>query len=491
MKAGDAFETFRQMPQDIICGPYSLGVTTNGALIAWEERQGRNGFRHVEVEVAGLKPGTAYRYRVNGCSRDGKFVTPPSATDNRSSFSFFVWGDSRTGNEVGELIIGEMLEREPEACFAVHTGDMVEDGDLVEDWEQHWWSPMDNLLAAIPVYPVMGNHEVNSAWYQRYFGGLGGGGMNYSFDWGRVHFVVVDANRVNFGTAEQLAWLEADLREHSDAEFTVVSHHIPVYFSSPGHAEGVTGMAYLQDSLLSMYENNGVDLVLSGDVHSFQHHVKNDIHYLISAGGGEKPYEHGLPLDNMTLSLAQDYHYGVGRYSEGSLHMSVYTPDGTVLDDFELGHGGSTEIQTGAQVVCDRETIARGESLKLDIYLKHVSNLEEVTLRLEYAKREPELVLFAQDQDLFQDGVQVEPGELGGTLQCNLADNRSGILEYAETHLGGLTAERILVATLNLTVPEDAWITALYFVPRFNLLDTFGKSVPVFMDGVKVVIRPE
>ncbi|MCP4713969.1 MAG: hypothetical protein GY868_02540, partial [Deltaproteobacteria bacterium] len=45
VKAGDAFETFRQMPQDIIYGPYSLGVTTNGALIAWEERQGRNGFR--------------------------------------------------------------------------------------------------------------------------------------------------------------------------------------------------------------------------------------------------------------------------------------------------------------------------------------------------------------------------------------------------------------------------------------------------------------
>jgi hypothetical protein len=69
---------------------------------------------------------------------------------------------------------------------------------------------------------------------------------------------------------------------------TIVCHHLPIY-SSTTSDEG--GIAYLQDSIVPLFEKYGVDLVISGDVHSYQHHFKNNIHYLISAGGGEKPYD--------------------------------------------------------------------------------------------------------------------------------------------------------------------------------------------------------
>jgi len=100
------FKDFTSWPRAVQYGPYSLKLTTDSAIIAWEEHTWNDQLRHVEVDVHGLTPGTEYCYRVNGAEKDGRFLTAP---DNGSDFSFFAWGDTRTGHEIAQQIAAQML----------------------------------------------------------------------------------------------------------------------------------------------------------------------------------------------------------------------------------------------------------------------------------------------------------------------------------------------------------------------------------------------
>ncbi|MCX5902536.1 MAG: metallophosphoesterase [Proteobacteria bacterium] len=249
------FTPFSSSPREIACGPYSLNADTGAAVIAWEEKVWGDTLRHVEVPVSGLSPGTEYVYRVNGAKKDGRLVTAPA---DAAPFSFFIVSDTRAGAAIASQIAEQMISVDPDASFFIHAGDMVIDQDSQESWQSGWWSPLSDLLLYFPVYPVMGNHEAGSPWYPRYFSSLGGKGINYSFNWGRIHVVVLDVNQESYITGEFLAWLTDDLQEHRDADFMVVCHHLPAYASNP---DGENGTPYIQEKLVPLYEQYGVKLV--------------------------------------------------------------------------------------------------------------------------------------------------------------------------------------------------------------------------------------
>ncbi len=289
-----SFKNFILPPTNVVYGPYAMLPADGTGIVAWEEKEWIGKLRHVEVPFTDLAPATEYFYSVNGAENYGRFITPPAANE---PFSFLLWSDSRTGTDVAEEIAHQMVSLVPDASFALHAGDFVIDGDREECWGEEWWAPMHDLLLHCPIYPTMGNHEEDSPFYYRYFSSLGGRGVNYSFDWGSAHIVVC---KIDEGDSEQLEWLEQDLAANSNASFTLVSHHVPPFSSTTSDTGGIP---YLQESVVPLFEKYGVDLVVSGDIHSYQHHIRNNTHYLTSAGGGEKPYDYGLPLEGMTLAF--------------------------------------------------------------------------------------------------------------------------------------------------------------------------------------------
>ena len=480
----DALKPFSSSPRDIACGPYSLNVTTDTANIAWEEKIWGNTLRHVEVTVSGLSPGTEYVYRVNGAKKDGRLVTAPA---DAAPFSFFIVSDTRAGAEVAGQIADQMISVDPDAAFVIHAGDMVTDEDSQESWQSDWWSPLSDLLLHFSVYPVMGNHEEGSVWYPRYFSSLDGKGINYSFNRGRVHVVVLDVNQESFITGEFLAWITNDLKEHQDADFIVVCHHLPAYAANP---DGDSGTGYIQDRLVPLYEQYGVKLVLSGDVHCYQHHVKNNIHYLISAGGGSRLYDYGLPLEGMTLSLSKSYNFIRCRVQDRSMQVTAYDIAGDVLDNFELA--ADSAAQAAAQIVAetDKSVVRPGEQFRADLFIKDAADLDTVSFTLEYFKDEPPgALLTVVDAQPLTEGAQIEEGLLGGVVTANSADNSTGIVYYGEEKIGGLSASKAKVASILFTVPENEPITAFYLVPKFSLHDTSGKEIPCFMGGAKIIIK--
>ncbi len=487
-EAGHAFVPFEGKPRNIQYGPYSMKVTESTAIIAWEEQPAGGTLQHVEEKISNLEPQTEYSYRVNGATQPGRFVTrPPSVQEEPSPFSFFVWGDSRSSGQISTELVESMLVVDPEASFALHTGDMVGNGDILEDWSVQWWAAISPLIRYLPIYPTMGNHELNSSWYRRYFSSLGGNGTNYSFDWGNVHFVILDSNVVNFGTEEQMAWLEEDLEQNVDADFTVVSHHIPVFRSSPAGGEG---MPYLQDRLPPLYEAYGVDLVFSGDVHSFQHHLRNGVHYFISAGGGEHPEECGLPIDGTTLMLAKAYHYLNCRVEDRTMHLTAYDAEGDILEQTSVHSGTPQQVRSSVAVESDRADVGPNERFTLDIYLDDVEDLDQASFELAWAKEDLAFQLVPVDGEPASAGVQAVPGELGGIVEVNQADEEDEILAYSESSIGGAAFTRVKVASASFDVPANAGPTAFYMVPIFALKDSLGNDIPYFLGGVKITIRP-
>ena len=482
--AVNEFKPFSSPPRDIACGPYSLNVKTGSAVIAWEEKILGDTLRHVEVPVSGLSAGTEYVYRVNGAKKDGRLVTAPA---DATPFSFFIVSDTRAGAAIASQISEQMIALDPEAAFVIHAGDMVMDQDSQESWQADWWIPLSDLLLNFSVYPVMGNHEEGSAWYPRYFSSLGGKGINYSFNRGRVHVVVLDVNQESFITGEFLEWLTNDLQEHRDADFIVVCHHLPAYAANP---DGDSGTGYIQDKLVPLYEQYGVKLVLSGDVHCYQHNLKNNIHYLISAGGGSRLYDHGLPLEGMTLGLSKSYNFIRCRVQDRLMQVTAHDIAGDVLDNFELAADSSSEITARIIAQSDKSEVQRGEQFRTDFFIEGAADLDTVSFTLEYYKdTPPNALLTVVDAEPLTEGVQIEEGLLGGVKTANSADNTKGIITYGEDRIGGLSASKVKVASILFTVPEDEPITAFYLVPKFFLHDTSGREIPSFMGGVKVIIK--
>ncbi len=360
------FKPFSDVPRKIVYGPYCLNVTETSAIVAWEEKSWAKEPRHVAVELNGLSPATQYIYRVNGASDDGRLVTAPS--DN-ASFSFMVVGDTQTDNTVSARVAERMMVTDQSASFFLHMGDLVGSGSDAQAWQEEWWKPLSALLLSLPVYPVMGNHDEGSPYYERYFKSLRDTERNYSFDWGRVHFVVLDFNNGINADDENIHWLKSDLQSHQDADFIVVCQHIPVYFSDTGDFSLPTKM---QTILAPIYEQYGVRLVLSGHLHGYQHHLKNKIHYVISAGGGGRLYDSSLPLEGSTLRLRKSYNFMDCRVDDHAMKITIYDEDGNRLDAFEISKTSTPDISARIAVDASAAEVAPGGQCTVAIYIKNI-----------------------------------------------------------------------------------------------------------------------
>lgn len=477
------FKPFSGRPREIVYGPYCLKVTDASAIIAWEEKSWAKEPRHVEVELTGLSAATQYIYRVNGASDDGRVVTAPA---DDGPFSFLVVGDTQTGFDVSAQVAARMPATNPSASFFLHLGDLVGSGNDAQAWEEEWWGPLSGLLLHLPVYPVMGNHDEGSPYYECYFKSLRDTGRNYSFDWGRVHFVVLDFNNGIAADDENITWLKSDLQSHQDAGYIVVCQHMPVYFSDSGDVPLPTAM---QTILAPIYEQYGVKLVLSGHLHGYQHHLVNNIHYVISAGGGGKLYEVALPLEGATLRLYKSYNFTDCQVDSNSMNITVYDPDGNSLDAFEILKTGMPDIRSRIAVEANTAEVAPGGQFRVSMYLKNISDLGSASFSLPVYKDEPAIRVSVQDADPLSDGVQIEPGNLGGTVMLNSFDNGSGIIWYNEEFSAGVSSDNFTIASAALKIPAGAQNTTLYFVPDFELYDGSGNAIPYFMGGIKVVIK--
>ena len=157
--------------------------------------------------LVGLKPGMRYRYRVGDGSYWSEIHSFRTAPAKAGDFDFLVFGDSQsTDYEVWRSTAAAAGRDTPEAAFFVNVGDLVDVGQDYDEWEA-WFAGAAGLIEKIPAAPVVGNHETYTLERRRFslpvfftsqFRLPANGpddlrGQVYSFDYGEVHFAVLDS----------------------------------------------------------------------------------------------------------------------------------------------------------------------------------------------------------------------------------------------------------------------------------------------------------
>jgi hypothetical protein len=171
-----------------------------------EEIDTRVGRRHA-VALSGLDPGSTYHYQVagdEGGSETGRLHTAPEGEDSR--FVFAVIGDSGRGRKQ-QLAVAALLERMAPDLI-LHTGDVVYPSGEDRHYDRRFFAPYRRLLREVPVFPVLGNHDIERANGAAYLANFHpprndprGTGRYYSFDWGNAHFVALDSELYTGTTA--------------------------------------------------------------------------------------------------------------------------------------------------------------------------------------------------------------------------------------------------------------------------------------------------
>lgn len=161
---------------------------------------------------------------------------------NPEKHNFFVWADVQVYNE-HELAYVKTAARDAaavsEAAGLPSFG--VSCGDISGQWDSGLSVKIQNATAScgFPFYTVMGNHdyspkvqtnEASKSAYTKYYGPT-----YYSFDMGKVHYVVLDdvfyfgRHYIGYLEQSQLEWLKRDLSSVPTSSPVVVFMHIPTY----------------------------------------------------------------------------------------------------------------------------------------------------------------------------------------------------------------------------------------------------------------------
>jgi hypothetical protein len=194
---------------------------------------------------------------------------------------FVLLGD-RTGEAqpgVYERVWRQLAAAPP--AFVLSVGDTIQ--GLDDATAEAEWREAMRLVAPyrrIPLYLVPGNHDVWSGASERLFRQYAGRALHYSFDSGGVHFTVLDNSRSDEWPTGELAWLEADLRDHAAAQVKFVVSHRPSWLIDA--ALGSTNAP-----LHAIAKRYGVCCVVAGHVHQLIHADLESVTYLSlpSAGG--------------------------------------------------------------------------------------------------------------------------------------------------------------------------------------------------------------
>ncbi|HLJ45749.1 MAG TPA: metallophosphoesterase [Bryobacteraceae bacterium] len=330
----------------VVGGPYVVNVTRSSATVMRVVEKGEvtvgtdpakadKSAPVLQVEktsFTGLKAGTIYYYKTpDGGS--GSFRTAPAGA---AKFEFLVYGDTRTRHDVHRRVMAAIKEHStPE--FAIHTGDLVENGADSAQWPI-FFDIENDLLHKAAFFPALGNHERNNRQFYEFFDV---GQPYYSFDWGTCHFIILNSDIGNAAVGEaakeafwheETAWLEQDLEKSQKADMRFVAAHHPP-FTAVSRRQGDNPQ---MTALVPLFEKYHVTAGFFGHDHNYQHYLKDGIHYFITGGGGAPLYDVDKPPMGITKKVASTEHFVVIDVDGKTAHVRAIATDGKLLDEAEL-----------------------------------------------------------------------------------------------------------------------------------------------------------
>lgn len=340
--------------------------------------------RH-RVSLAPLPPSTTIGYRVHGSvhrfrTAPGLARTAPGSVPGddlgdglrddlrsdalgprSSTMTALVFGDSGLGSE-GQMELARRMDELP-VDLILHTGDVAYPDGTDFDLTHRHFAVYRELLARAPFYPAIGNHDAHTEGgrpFERAFVlpemPEAEGGFFGSFDWGPIHFVVLDSTGDADDREEsnlrqrggQFRWLERDLEEAADdprsAWIVAVLHHPP--YSSGTGLVGHGSDEELRGVLTPLFDRYGVDLVLTGHDHHYERSlpvrggvVDSDTPgtvYVVTGGGGGTLKWRAVGREWHAAVTAFEHHYVTLELEESRLKLRAIGHEGDVIDEYQV-----------------------------------------------------------------------------------------------------------------------------------------------------------
>ncbi len=312
--------------------------------------------RH-EVELRGLVPAREYTYQVwvdgKPASQSFDFRTAPAGP---TPLRFALHGDSGSGLPEQHAVARAIEQSKPD--LVVHTGDLIYERGADADYDAKFFRPYRTLVARIPMYITLGNHDYLTPGAQPYLNNLvlptnpAGHERWYAFTYGFARFVCLDSNlvRADFARSEQGRWFAAEVAKPWSG-WTIVFFHHPLY-SGARRPEMRRDDVRRRALMSAVLEVPGVDLILGGHYHSYQrmhpvsHTGKRRLVHITSGGGGARLY----PVNPEPYIAA----------SRSAFHFVLFEVESATkmrLAAMEVDEGGTGAAGT----VFDRVTLRRAD----------------------------------------------------------------------------------------------------------------------------------
>ena len=304
-------------------GDPSIQNLTSSTKFHRKSNFGGNTYVH-RILLENLKYGTEYEYWLDSKEKFN-FRVP----NESGEFTFANMGDNRSGPKHWRRIIKNMGSENPDF--------MIFNGDLAYKKEYNYWvdeffvTEAQTVFTQFPFYNAPGNHEGwndNTEAFTQSTSVSQEPRPYYSFERGDALFLILNTEVAVGSNSQQWKFAEEQLK-HTDKKWKIVVFHIPAY-SSGAHGEN-KAMKLMTEKI---FEKQGVQLILTGHSHYYQHNLVNGIHHMVLGGGGS-----GLatPIKaSYTLEQAKKYHHAIVNVNSERIKFIVKDIEMNVIDDFEI-----------------------------------------------------------------------------------------------------------------------------------------------------------
>jgi hypothetical protein len=228
-------------------------------------------------------------------------------------------------------LVAKVAEEKPDVLLL--SGDVPLSGGVANDYAVFREETAAWQAEGLKVFPAMGNHELHGTggvenWWKA-FPELRGRRW-YSVHFGEAYFITVDSNLKLTPGSEQSAWVAKQLDGlPRGTKYVFVSlHHPPM--ADPIEGDSSHDVRPNEDALAQQLEaaakrTTAKIIVIAGHIHAYERFERGGVVYLVSGGGGAKPY----PIARTPRDLYQDnvfpnFHYVKFVKEAGGLKATMY-----------------------------------------------------------------------------------------------------------------------------------------------------------------------
>lgn len=320
-----------------------------------------------------LKPDTLYAYRVGTEGHWSEWIQFRTAKTETAPFSFVYFGDAQ--NDIlskWSRVIRMSYQKAPDASFAIHAGDLVNNGHFDNEWAE-WFKAGGWIHAQRTGIPVIGNHEIRPfpaldnkktlslVWRPQFTlpeePGLPDALREtvYTVDYQGVRIIVLNSL---VEVEAQADYLRQQL-QRPGAKWTVLTSHYSIFSPRPKRD-------YPSSRLwLPIIEEFGVDLVLQGHDHLYARghqpvrtstgEFSDSFQTLfVTSVSGKKQYKVSQEVMssytakgyNSDVTAEQKQFFQVIDVDGDSLTYTAYTADGAVFDKATISKDPETGVKS-------------------------------------------------------------------------------------------------------------------------------------------------